>query len=161
MAIPIFVFHGFGLVKLHDRSICLRPLSNEIKECVNNECNDTDPEKCAKYGMKLTCKLFKFTKKNDIANGKANCVGYAQLCSEICNYAMSHNGISYRTKPVVGYVTFYGIDLCKILKTIVPNKYKNFVKDHDFVEMDLGDKYMYFDASLFDFYINCTTYVKK
>ena len=62
-----------------------------------------------------------------------------------------------RAKPVVGYVTFCGLNLCKLLKSVVPEKYKSFVKDHDFVEIDLGERVRYFDASLYDYGIDCTT----
>jgi hypothetical protein len=155
------ILHGFGLVKAQDRKTVVGSLSKDVKERIKKECGDPDPEKCSLYGMKLTCELLRFTQKNDIKSGKANCVGYAQLCSEICNYALKQNGLSNRTRPVVGYVTFYGLNLCDILKFIAPKEYKNFVKDHDFVELDLDDKVKYFDASLYDYCIDCTTYKNK
>ena len=46
-----------------------------------------------KYSMRLTADLLSFTEKNDLDNGKANCVGYAVLCSRICNYAFQVNGM--------------------------------------------------------------------
>jgi hypothetical protein len=159
VAIAFLINHGFGLVKSQDRGVSSGLLSKEIKERIKQECNESDPEECAIYGMKLTCELLRFTEKNDVKNGKANCVGYAQLCSEICNYALLQNGHSNRVKPVVGYVTFYGINLCSILQIIVPKEYKNFVKDHDFVELKLENKLKYFDASLYDYWLDCTTYV--
>jgi hypothetical protein len=151
--------HGFGLEKKQNRKMSTGHLSKQLKERIKEECKNADPEKCSLYGMKLTCELLRFTSKNDIENGKANCVGYAQLCSEICNYALKQNDISNRTRPVVGYVTFYGINLCSILESIAPKEYKNFVKDHDFVELDLdNNSFKYFDASLYDYYIDCTSY---
>ena len=136
-------------------------LTKATKERIKKECNNTDPEECSLYGMKLTCEMLRFTEKNNIEKGQANCVGYAQLCSEICNFALRQNNLNCKTKPVVGYVTFYGINLCEVLKSIVPKGYKNFVKDHDFVELDMGHKSKYFDASLYDYYIDCTTYKNK
>lgn len=158
LTIGFIVYNGFGLVKAQDRVISSGLLSSDTKERIMNECKETDPEQCALYGMKLTSELLRFKEKNNIRKGMANCVGYAQLCSEICNFAMRQNGLRNRTKPVVGYVTFYGINLCTILQAIVPKEYKNFVKDHDFVELNLENKVMYFDASLYDYCIDCTTY---
>ena len=125
-------------------------------EISENSLNQLSTEE---YDVILSENNFIFDKKNDVKNGKANCVGYAQLCSEICNYALLQNGHSNRVKPVVGYVTFYGINLCSILQIIVPKEYKNFVKDHDFVELKLENKVKYFDASLYDYWLDCTTYV--
>lgn len=156
-----FFYNGFGLSKTHDRSGTAVLLKREIRERIKKECKTNDPEECSQYGMKLTCELLRFTEKNDIANGKANCVGYARLCTEICNYALKYNRIECKCKSVVGYVTFYGINLCEILQAIVPQNYKNFVKDHDFVQLDLGYKYKYFDPSLYDYFIDCTTYHKR
>ena len=155
----IFVlYNGFGLVKSKGRPSRYPQLSQQIKNRIRNECKETDPEKCAKYSLKLTGKMLSFSQKNDIQNGEANCVGYAILCSWICNYALKVNHLEYKSKPVVGYVTFYGVNLCDVLKSIVPKGYKNFVKDHDFVELELDDKIMLFDASLYDYHIKCTTY---
>ena len=154
-------FKGFGLVKLSDRGGSENYLTKRIEERIRNECKFEDPEKCALYAMKLTCELLRFTEKNDIENGRANCIGYASLCSQICNYALRQNGFSNKAKHVVGYVSFYGLNLCDILKFIAPKEYKNFVKDHDFVELDLDDRVKYFDASLYDYCIDCTTYKNK
>lgn len=155
----IFVlYNGFGLVKSKGRPSRYPQLSQQIKNRIKNECKETDPEKCAKYSLKLTSELLSFSIKNDIKNGEANCVGYAILCSWICNYALKVNHLEYKSKTVVGYITFYGVNLCDVLNAIVPKEYKNFVKDHDFVELELDDKIILFDASLYDYHINCTTY---
>ena len=154
----LFLYNGFGLVKSKDRPSRYPQLSQQIKDRIKNECKETDPEKCAKYSLELTSEMLSFSIKNDINNGEANCVGYAILCSWICNYALKVNHLEYKSKPVVGYVTFYGVNLCDVLKAIVPKGYKNFVKDHDFVELELDDKIMLFDASLYDYHIKCTTY---
>lgn len=156
-----FVSKGFGLVKTADRHNGRLAISKENIERINKECMGLDPKGCVKYAMELTCELLSFSEKNDVANGKANCVGYAILCSNICNYALKVNNLSNRAKPVVGYVTFYGINMCNVLSTLAPHTYKNFVKDHDFVELDLGDRYLFFDASLYDYYLDCTTSLNK
>ena len=158
LGIGICLFHyGFGLVKVGDRDSGNIDLPQAVRERIEKECRVAEAEACAVYGMKLTCELLRFSKKNDIDAGAANCVGYAQLCSAVCNYALEKNGMRNRAKPVVGYVTFCGLNLCKLLKGVVPEKYKNFVKDHDFVEIDLGERVRYFDASLYDYGIDCTT----
>lgn len=110
-----------------------------------------------KFSLKLTAKQLTFTEKNDLGENEANCIGYAQVCSCICNYALVHHGYTPSAKPVVGYVSFCGINICPILQKVVPKKYKNFVKDHDFVELKYNDKVVYFDASLYDYGIHCTT----
>ena len=61
----------------------------------------------------------------------------------------------------MGYVTFYGINLCDVLKALAPQEVKNYVKDHDFVELELDDKVVFFDASLYDYHIDGTTIIKK
>ena len=40
------------------------------------------------------------------------------LCSRICNYAFQVNGMGYRAKLVVGYVSLYGVNLCRLLRAI-------------------------------------------
>ena len=108
-------------------------------------------EQIIDYSLSLTASELKFAFKNDITNGKANCVGYAQLCAAICNQAMAANGIEGKARPVVGYIESNGINWCKVLKAIAPKaSYKNFVKDHDFVELTIGSRRYYFDPSIYD-----------
>jgi hypothetical protein len=142
---------AFSLEKTADRTNSEYPLSEEIKEDIKQSVErllDLTP-----IDISLTKKSswLKFSEKNDIKNGKANCVGYAQLFTSICNYALEVGRYEGRVKPVVGKIKWCGIDLCKVLKTIVPKKYESFVKDHDFVELDYGDEYVYIDPTLFDF----------
>lgn len=77
--------------------------------------------------------------------------------SRICNYALQVNGLGYRARPVVGYVSLYGVNLCRLLQAVAPRRWKSFVKDHDFVELKLEDRTLFFDASLYDFNLDCTT----
>ncbi len=153
-----FLFaHGLRLVKTSVRPAPGTALSAQIKSQINRECKSSKPEDCVKYSMQLTADLLSFTEKNDLDNGKANCVGYAILCSRICNYALQVNGLAYRAKPVVGYVPLYGVNLCSLLQAVATRRWKSFVKDHDFVELKLEDKPLFFDASLYDFNLDCTT----
>jgi len=155
------VLNGFGLVKTSNRPDANYPLSIQIRERIQTEGMGLTPEECVKYSLKLTSENLRFTERNSIANGKANCVGYAILCSSICNYALQINHLNYKSKPAVGYVTFYGINLCDVLKALAPQEVKNYVKDHDFVELELDDKVVFFDASLYDYHIDGTTIIKK
>ena len=155
------VLNGFGLVKTSNRPNADSHLSKHIKEKIRTEGIGLTPEECVKYSLKLTSENLRFTQKNSIANGKANCVGYAIMCSSICNYALQINNLNYKSRPVVGYVTFYGVNMCNILKALAPQEWKNFVKDHDFVELELKDNIIFFDASLYDYYIDGTTIISK
>lgn len=85
-----------------------------------------------------------------IPNGKANCVGYAQLTSAIINYAFQVKKLPYMAKPVVGKVYLFGINLNNVAQKILPQRHSPFFKDHDFVEIDLEDKIIFIDSSLQD-----------
>ena len=150
------VLYGFGLVKTSNRPNADYPISKQIKEKIQTEGMGLTPEECVKYSLKLTSNNLRFTEKDSIANGKANCVGYAIMCSSICNYALQINNLNCKSRPVVGYVTFYGINLCNVLKALAPQEW-----NHDFVELELNDSIVFFDASLYDYYIDCTTIISK
>lgn len=122
-----------------------------MNEKVDAETTGMDVEKIIDYSLKLTASRLQFSIYNDINNGKANCVGYARLCASICNQALTANGIHGKARPVVGYIESNGINLCDVLKAISPkDSYKNFVKDHDFVELVTDSKTYYFDPSIYD-----------
>lgn len=108
-------------------------------------------EEIRSYSLKKTCSLLSFSVRNDLSDGKANCIGYAQMCASIFNYACRSNGLNSKAKPVVGYVMLYGINLCDVLKWCMPTKrWENFVKDHDFVEFNIDGQVIYADASAYD-----------
>ena len=118
------------------------------------------PSKSLKEEIKIETKgLSQEEIRNDISNGKANCVGYAQMCAGISNYAFRINGYNSSAKPVVGYVKLLGVNLCNILKLCMPTKrWENFVKDHDFVEYHIDGDIIYCDASTYDLIMNdCKT----
>ena len=148
--IMLFILCSFTLVKTHDRAKSYSlPLA--LKSQIANETKGMTEKQIIDYSLNLTAKKLKFAEKNDIEHGKANCMGYAQLCSAICNQALKNNGYKYRAKPIVGYISNCGINLCSLFKGVAPNKHwKNFVKDHDFVELQVGDKTYYFDPSIYD-----------
>ena len=124
-------------------------LTSDIKDRICQITSD-NPIEVIKASNDLCCDLLSFSAKNDIPNGKANCVGYAQLSSAIINYAFNLNEIPYKARPVVGQVCCFGINLTALSQKILPKKHRSVFKDHDFVEVDLGNKIIYTDSSLQD-----------
>lgn len=122
-------------------------LKNQVAEISNNS---RTPQDIIKRCSNLACETLSFTTKNDIQRGKANCVGYAQLTSTILNYAFQIKNLPYKAKPVVGKVYLLGIDLNNIAQKILPPKQRPFFKNHDFVEVGLGNKTVFIDTSLQD-----------
>ena len=146
----ILMLTSFTLIKTGDRQKT-STLTQSMKVKVDAETTGMDIEEIINYSLKLTASRLQFSVNNDIYNGKANCVGYARMCACICNQALSANGIHGKAKPVVGYIESNGINWCKILKAIAPkDNYKNFVKDHDFVELITDSRTYYFDPSIYD-----------
>ena len=141
---------SLSLKKTGERPTNEYPLTKELRQRIANETQGLDEAGMVQYSLRLTDELLDFSEVNNINNGKANCVGYALLCSSICNYGLSVNQLEGRCKPVVGYVTCGGINMCSALKWIVSKKYTSFVKDHDFVEYDLKSMVIYFDPTLHD-----------
>lgn len=146
------------LTKIGDRANPYYPdrtLQSEIKD----ETEGMSAEEIRNYSIKKTAKFLSFTVKNNLSEGEANCIGYAQMCAGISNYAFRVNGINASAKPVVGYVMFCGINLCDVLKWCMPSKrWENFVKDHDFVEYHIDGQTIYCDASAYDLiYKDCKT----
>ena len=143
----------FSLEKTANRSYPEYPLSKELKEQIRNASSTYYELSAIELSLDITGSLLEFSEKNDIKNGKANCVGYAQLFTSICNNMLKVNGRKERVRPVVGNIKWCGINLCEVLKAIVPKKYESFVKDHDFIELEYEDKYVYVDPTLFDYCI--------
>lgn len=156
-----FLF-SFELVKTVDRGGDGFPLSAELKEQIANDTKGFTEDEIITYSTKQTAKMLRFTKTNDIEAGKANCVGYAKLCAAICQQCFDSNKIKGKAKPVVGDVRRFGVSICKTLKSIVPSSWEGFVKDHDFVEVQLPDKTVFFDACFYDYtYNNCKKTIMK
>ena len=146
-----FLISEIELKKDCDRNNVEYSLAEDLKGRIEDLCKDSDSandliKKCSE----LVCKELSFTAKNNIQCGKANCVGYAQLTSAIINYAFQVKKLPYKAKPVVGKVYLFGIDLNNVAQKILPKKHRPFFKDHDFVEVDLGDKTVFIDSSLQD-----------
>lgn len=150
----------FDLKKTNNRQYNPVPLSKELKERIKNDIvTMDDASSIVRYSCSLTAELLEFSKHNDIPNGKANCVGYAQLSSTICNYAFSifdgddKSIKSCKAHPVVGTVHYFHINLNKLSQIVLPHKYRPFFKDHDFMEVDFsGGDVIFVDACLHDFF---------
>jgi hypothetical protein len=149
--IAIMVLMPISFVKTNDRGSTLDYFPEELKGRIKSETVGNSDEEIVKYSLDLTAELLRFTRVNALKDGKANCVGYAQLCSNICNYAFAACHSKARTKPVVGYITICGVNVCKVAHFLAPAKDKNFVKDHDFVEYRHRDgTTSFFDPSIYD-----------
>ncbi len=163
LVVLFFLWPSFHLVKTANRSYSEYPLSKQLKERIVKETSELPYDiGVMDYCFGLTCELLEFAESNDIEKGKANCVGYTKLFTSISNYALAVNKYEGRVKPVVGYITWGGINLCDVALFIVPKKYEGFVKDHDFVELEYEDKFVYIDPTLYDIMgCKCMTTVKK
>ena len=143
----------------------IRPQTSNIPKCIQDKIdttNITDIYDIINISCNYTAEYLEFAEKNNINRGEANCVGYAQLCSAIANKLISKSNLNASCHPVVGYIFYNQTNLCDLLKTIVPTKYKNFVKDHDFVELSYQDSIYYYDPSLYDYIGNmCLTIQPK
>ena len=147
----IFLISQIKLDKCRDRSATPCAITSDLKTSIERICKYSDlPEKIIKDCSGLACKELSFAAKNNIQCGKANCVGYAQLTSAIINYAFQVKKLPYKAKPIVGKVYLFRIDLNNVAQKIFPKKHRPFFKDHDFVEVDLGDKTVFVDSSLQD-----------
>lgn len=168
-AITLFVilvllrlFFSFELVKIADRGSKASPLSADIRTEITDDTRGMTEEEIISYSTKRTARMLRYTKKNDMGAGKANCIGYAQLCAAICQQGFIANGIKGSAKPVVGDVRKFGFSMCKLLTYLVPSSWEGFVKDHDFVEVQLPDKTIYYDACLYDYtFNNCKTTIRR
>ena len=150
VCLALFVLVPFNLVKTGDRQKTYK-LPQSLKAKVEQDSRGMNVEQIIDYSLALTASRLQFSRYNDIDMGKANCVGYAQLCASICNKAIAENGINGQAKPVVGYIKSIGINWCDFFKSITTkDSYKNFVKDHDFVELVTDSGTYYFDPSIYD-----------
>ena len=152
MRLIIFLWGLISLIKIGDRDYKYDYFPDDVKAEIESNTIGYSDEQIIKYSLDLTSKLLMFSEKNCLEKGEANCVGYAVLCSNICNYALSINNSTARTKPVVGYIKICGINICDLAQSLVSPEYKNFVKDHDFVEYyKEGQESTFFDPSLYDY----------
>lgn len=127
-------------------------LSKEFKQEIKEETKGKSEYEVVVYCNDKTQKLLTFSTKceefDDRKVTKMHCVGYARVFTTICNYAFSVNGMKGSVKPVVGQVYLNGTNLNDYSK-LLPTKWKNFTKDHDFAEVRLSNQeIIYVDPSL-------------
>ena len=156
----IVLLNSMRLEKTHDRQNTYQ-LPASLRQQICSETVGMNEDEIKDYALHYTASKLRFTLKNNINAGEANCIGYAQMCSAVCNEAYRANNMASCAKPVVGYVECFGVNLCKVAKCFsFTSHMKAFVKDHDFVEIKTSGKTYYFDPSIYDvFGINC--YTKK
>jgi len=148
--IMLLVFTSFVLVKEHNRTTKYR-LNNKLVERTRIETKGMDVHGIIQYSLDLTSAKLRFSRYNDIENGKANCVGYAKMCAEICNYGLRANNIDGSAHSVVGHIESGGINWCKVAQSLCTKQsHKNFVKNHDFVELTTKTDIYMFDPSMYD-----------
>ena len=140
------------LRKIRDRGYNPVSLSKEFRQKIAKDTKGLNERDIVIYCYEKTKEKLTFSTKcekfDDRKKTKMHCVGYAQVLSTICNYAFSVNGMKGKAKPVVGLVYMGGMNL-NAYSGLLPEKWKNFTKDHDFVEVTMSDgKTMYVDASL-------------
>lgn len=140
------------LRKIRNRGYNPVNLSKEFRQKIAEDTKGLNEHDIVIYCNKKTQEKLTFSTKcekfDDRKKTRMHCVGYAQVLSTICNYAFSVNGIKGRAKPVVGHVYMGSMNLNEC-SGLLPERWKNFTKDHDFVEVTLSDgKIMYVDASL-------------
>lgn len=147
----LFLVSQLRLEKERDRDIAVCAIPADLKKDVDGMCKEVNSVKeILAESSKLVCGRLSFAVKNNIACGEANCIGYAQLTSAVINYAFQVKKLPYKAKPVVGKVYLFGIDLNNVAQIILPEKHRSFFKDHDFVDVDLGDRIVFIDTSLQD-----------
>ena len=152
MSVVYLYAEGLSLKKIRDRGYNPVSLSKNFRQKIAEDTKGLNERDIVLYCNKKTQEKLTFSTKcekfDDSRKTKMHCVGYAQVLSTICNYAFSVNGMKGRAKPVVGHVYLNGMNLNE-WSGLLPEKWKNFTKDHDFVEVILADgKTMYVDASL-------------
>lgn len=126
-------------------------LSSTLKQEIEANTINLTAYDIIKYSNEKTNELLEFSTKcetfDDRKVTKMHCVGFARVYSTICNYAFKVNHINGKAVPVVGIVKWYGVNLNSFSKYL-PQKWKNFTKDHDFVEVNYDNFTFYVDPTL-------------
>ena len=152
MCITLYaLMHLIKLEKTGDRNTNYA-LSQDVCASVKTDTQAMTEDEIIEYSLNRVAAELEFAVHNNISNGKANCIGYAQLCAAICNVAFDANRLQCRAEPVVGIIKLGPIDLCHLASSILPSQQAAaFVQDHDFVEIKSTDKTFFIDPSIFDY----------
>lgn len=141
---------SLSLVKLRDRNQYYT-LTSAMSKTVDREVVGMNDNEIMHYCLTRTASSLQFARYNNINKGKANCLGYAQFYSAVCNRAFSVNNIRGGAHPVVGYIKTGEVNLCDLARFVCSgSEYESFVKDHDFVEIKLPSKTVQLDPCLYD-----------
>lgn len=152
LASYILFICGLSLHKTENRPQGLYSLTEkERQELFDTIVSTSDENEIIKRCNKIACKNLSFHRKNNLNKGEANCIGYAQYTASILNTAFKYKGLSSKARPVVGEVHLYGFNIHPLAMAIMPNNFKSFFKDHDFVEIrkENGET-IFIDTSLQD-----------
>ena len=138
---------NFEFHKLKERpSNVLIP--DSIYDFVRNDVDVQDVSGILRECAKVTCKLLNYSINQDVLFenkvSKGHCVTYAKVCAALCNRVFVEYGVDAEAIPVVGYITINGVNVHKLLMSVVPKKYKRYFIDHDMVEIRVGGERLCF-----------------
>ena len=123
-------------------------IPDSIKAMVLKDAYSKSPISIARHCAKVTCGLLDFSFNQDVLFekpvSKAHCVNYAKVCAALCNVVYDHYNIDAEAIQVVGRVTIDGVDIHKVLTSIVPKKHKHKFINHDMVEIRSDGKTLWF-----------------
>ena len=144
----IHLVYAYDYPYVHTQ-VLTKPVEEYHVETFNIETvEDLIDESVVQAGVNL-----RFSEKNDIENGKANCVGYAEYAANIFNDIAKQKGFSERAIPVVGYYYLGNINMHKLVSRFISEKRTlNFIKDHNYVRVinTSGEVVNSFDPSVWD-----------
>lgn len=139
--IAIFVRSGVKYIKISDRKI---NTTYVFPDSIQQELNVIAPFIIHEKINDAVCSYLKYGMKNEINKGRANCIGYAHLYANSYNEFIKLSGDYPNTyaRVVDGYVEWYGINLNKVLMKLVPERWKGWVSNTTFIELNHnGHKY--------------------
>ena len=123
-------------------------IPDSIYDFVRNDVDEQDVLGISRECAKVTCKLLNYSINQDVLFenkvSKAHCVTYAKVCAALCNGVFVEYGIDAEAIPVVEYITINGVNINKLLMSVVPKKYERYFVDHDMVEIRLEGKLLWF-----------------
>ena len=150
--------------KQYDRNKSI-PIPINIQNKVCNETLNMNFEEILDYCLDLTCEMLVYNSKENLTdslyNSKGHCVTYSTIYKELCNIAFQINNIEASASVSVGYFTCLGININKCLMSVVSDKYANFVKNHDVVEISYNKQKILIDPSVADIFIISPKYKLK
>ena len=116
--------YSLNLTKESDRAWGDHSLTVDLKALVEKRITDLEKmEDIIEACCDVATDYLSFVKANDIANRKANCVGYARLTSAFLNHAFRKKNMTYKAKPVVGTVHSFGVNLNNVAQSTLPSSW--------------------------------------